>query len=121
MPAVEQCISQLRPNQHNVHLQVKVIDWMVSVDATVEGTKQVVSEYLVADHSGCVMLRVTSPTRYHKDNWLEITGMHTQVMESSIRLVVEKPDQIILLASAPTDAAVNTNNNISFIEYSVHR
>ncbi|ORZ01901.1 hypothetical protein BCR42DRAFT_201243 [Absidia repens] len=50
-------IRTLAPGQHGIHLQVKMLERLVMVETVKNGVSIQVSEYLVGDKSGCIMLK----------------------------------------------------------------
>ncbi|KAI8329227.1 hypothetical protein BC941DRAFT_518869 [Chlamydoabsidia padenii] len=110
-------INTVKPNQHGIHLCLKVLDWLVTMESVKNGVPIQMSEYLVGDQSGCIVLKV--PIKgLESGTWINIKNGYTQVVAGSIRLVVDL-DSDIEMATGDKDDSINMSNNLSFIEYLV--
>ncbi|CAO3616685.1 unnamed protein product [Cunninghamella echinulata] len=107
-------VSSLLPNQYGIHLRVKIIEWLVTVETTYNDKTVQVQEYLVGDHSGCVMLK-TIAKDLDIGKWISLNNAYTQLIDGSLRLVLS--DQKDIAICDDSEDQVNTSNNVSFKNY----
>ncbi|KAI8096693.1 uncharacterized protein BX664DRAFT_324616 [Halteromyces radiatus] len=117
--AMVNSIRTLAPSQFGIQLRVKIIDWLVTVETTMNDETIEVSEYLVGDQSGCIMLK-TNVKGCSNGQWLDIKNGYTQVVNGSLRLVVDNKSDISMVdTDTLTDHDIDTSYNASFIEFLV--
>ncbi|KAI8061193.1 hypothetical protein BC940DRAFT_337028 [Gongronella butleri] len=108
-------IRKLRPYKHNVVLTAKVVELMVTVEGK-DIDSPCVNEYLIADDSGCVMMRVTSKHVIENGQWIRVINAYTDVVDASLRVAVDNDKQIFPI-DTPANNAINLSNNVSLINY----
>jgi len=115
-------IGELKPNGVGHNLIVKVISTDVVVEKTrPDGTKIRVAEAMVADGTGCIILtaRNNQIELVQPNNILVIRNSKIDMFRGFMRLAVDKWGKIDLYTDAapPFGTTVNTNNNLSQVEY----
>ncbi|KAF7729354.1 hypothetical protein EC973_004610 [Apophysomyces ossiformis] len=104
-------VASLHPDQWGVELVVKVVELLVSVETSDElsGGSICVSEYVVGDETGCIIIKTTSGLNIGKS--VRIKNGYTEVLDGYMRLVATDVEEAKDAVEAMMD------NNVSSIKF----
>lgn len=106
MPSTAPTISSLTPEQYGINLDVTVMHSIVSLQLN-DGEKTIrVSEYLVGDTTGAIVLKTTQDLQ--AGSRIQVHNGYTQVVDGYLRLIADTTEP-----SSEAPFQVNTLNNLS--------
>ncbi|KAG0169142.1 hypothetical protein DFQ28_003885 [Apophysomyces sp. BC1034] len=111
-PELVDKVASLQPDQRGIDMVVKVVELLVSVEAIDNQSNNAicVSEYLVSDGTGCVILKTLSNLVTGKS--IRVTNAYTEIVDGYIRLVTSGEKEV-----TNDIPQVNMDNNISSVKF----
>ncbi|KAI9323254.1 hypothetical protein BX666DRAFT_2021999 [Dichotomocladium elegans] len=105
-------VSSLSPDRYGIDISVKILEPVMALTLR-DGHKTVhVSEQLVGDTTGCIILKVTQDMSSFKDKTIYVRDAYTEVIDGFLRLVSDTVEPL-----PNVDIDVNTTNNLSLTKF----
>jgi len=112
-------VSDLKPGTHGHNLKVKVVSANIVLEKTrSDNTKTRIAECLVGDNTGCVILTARNDQidRAQPGKTIFVRNAKVDMFKGFMRIAVDKWGKIEA-SNEPATFQVNTDNNLSNIEY----
>eukprot|EP01115_Flamella_aegyptia_P005926 TRINITY_DN24923_c0_g1_i1.p1 TRINITY_DN24923_c0_g1~~TRINITY_DN24923_c0_g1_i1.p1 ORF type:complete len:138 (+),score=25.16 TRINITY_DN24923_c0_g1_i1:83-496(+) len=118
-PAQFSTVEALKPGTHGHNLTLKVVSSTVVVEKTrTDNSKIKIAECLVGDNTGCIVLTARNEQidLVQPGRTIIVRNSKIDMFKGFMRLAVDRWGKIEL-AKEPADFKVNSNNNLSSVEY----